>query len=71
MLYNIPLFLKRENAHILREHCQDLYKPARRAEQISAAIFLLFHFEYRIFHFYQQKKKKIIKQLKTVNLFFT
>jgi hypothetical protein len=33
ILYNIPLFLKRENAHILRKHCQDLYKPAR-AEQI-------------------------------------
>ena len=37
------LFLKRENAHILRKHGQDLYKPAR-TEQISAANFLLFHF---------------------------
>jgi hypothetical protein len=53
ILYNIPLFLKRENEHILRKQCQDLYKPAR-AEQISA-IFLLFHFEYRIFHFHQTK----------------
>jgi hypothetical protein len=43
-----------ENEHILRKQCQDLYKPAR-AEQISAAIFLLFHFEYRIFHFHQTK----------------
>jgi hypothetical protein len=34
--------MKRENAHILRKQCQDLYKPAR-AEQISAAIFLFFH----------------------------
>jgi hypothetical protein len=54
MLYNIPLFLKRESAHIPRKDCQDLYKPAR-AEQVLAAIFLLFHFEYRIFHFDQIK----------------
>jgi hypothetical protein len=31
-----------------------LYKPAR-AEQISAAIFLLFHFECTIFYFHQTK----------------
>jgi hypothetical protein len=41
MLYNIPLFFKREYEHILRKQCQYLYKPAR-AEQISAAIFLFF-----------------------------
>jgi hypothetical protein len=37
-------------------HCQDLYKPAR-AEQISAAIFLLFTLNTElIFHFHETKK---------------
>ena len=54
ILYNIHLFLKRENAHIQRKHCQDIYKPAR-AEQIPAAIFLLYHFQYKILHFHQPK----------------
>ena len=35
---------------------KDLYKPTR-TEHISAAIFLLFDFEYRIFHFHQTKYK--------------
>jgi hypothetical protein len=55
---------------MLRKRCQDLYKPAR-AEQISAAIFLFstLNAEYSIF-ITQNKKIIIIKQLKTVNLFF-
>jgi hypothetical protein len=70
ILYNIPLFLKRENAHILRKHCQDLYKPAR-AEQISAAILLFSTLNTECSIFIEQNKKIIIiKQLKTVNLFF-
>jgi hypothetical protein len=55
------------------ENDAKIYIEPARAEQISAAIFLLFHFEYRIFHFHQTKLIKniiIIKQLKTVNLFF-